>query len=367
MIVDKIREIYDELYYTADTEDKLRSLEVLINKVQGLGEDELEFDLRNEWMSTSHDLFVSPDERLAHFAWLLQYEQKNPTGYNTQTVMWYYKWVAGEFAENHHMPKERIELLFEDMTKRYTERQLGLGPVYSCQRDVYIAMGEKELAQKYYELKIHAEQSTMDDCHACLLNNNLNYLFFIGDYNEVFKQAQPLLDRQYGCSMVPKTTYQKVVRTHVALRNWDRVEALIKEGMSSIGEQYNFIESWSVFMSSFAMLGKFSEARDIMAKTIAQALDKKNHYFQLRYYLSLIQLMQALLHQNHEEIVLSPKVQAFLAEKGLSSQRIVDFHTFFLHQANSLANEFDKRNDNRHYHEWLDIAQADLAASPVMN
>lgn len=366
MTAEEVQLALEELYGMPRSEEKARALKGLITKVQGLNDDDLEYEVRTEFMDTTHDVLVDLEDRMACFGWLLQYEEKNQHYWTTHTVMWYYKWVANDLASSYLFPKARIMALLDDMAKRYEARQYGLGPVYACKKAIYSSMGDPVEALKYHRLNEEAEDSEMDDCKACQLNGKVELANFLGNYDQALKYAAPLLSRKHTCASVPLTTYAKAVEAYIALEKWDQIEPLIQKGMEEIGTNLGYFYSFSIFIQAYTFLGKFSEARAIFEKTVEKVFDKNQPLLQLRYFISVARLMDALLHAGHQEIILPPVLQTMLAAQGLRSQQVHDFQAFFEEKSKDLAARFDQRNENSFYTDKIAASKETLQKAPVM-
>ncbi|MCI4670605.1 MAG: hypothetical protein MRZ79_20895 [Bacteroidia bacterium] len=349
MTADQIRDAYHDLESISNYEEKAQGLKNLIHKLRGMDEDDLEYDIRTKLISTMYHLYTNAEEEMANFAWLLQYEEKNPSYFITHSVMWYYKWMANRLASIPSAPLDRIFAILEDMGKRYQERQYGLRPVYAKYKNLYLLMGEAEKATEYFNKEQEADTTSMDDCYACQLNGNLDYYLLLEDYEKVLENAQPLLNREYTCGRVPESTYREVVYAYLEMENWEMVEKYTDEGLQILEKDYSFVGNLITFMFSYALLGRFSDARQMMEISLQKVLEVKSPYDMMNCYTSIEIFMEILSVKGETEIQLPAPIKEKLKDLGLRSSSIREYKQFFGEKARDLRRQFDKRNGNTYY------------------
>lgn len=363
MTAEQIRDTFYELEELENHNEKAQKLLQLVHKLRGMEEEELEYDIRSELMSTYYYIYTSIEEEMANFGWLLQYEEKHPSYFTTQQVMWFYKWMAIRLVSMPHVPMARILGVLEDMGKRYSERHFGMRPVYAKYKDLHIMTGEKEKAKTYFQKEKEADTTVMDDCYACQLNGNLDYYLLLEEYEKVLENAQPLLDGEYSCGRVPQSTYSEVVEAYIAMGKWEEVEKYTDKGLHILDNDFSFVGCLIVYLYAYALLGRFEDAKKMMEAVLDKILSKNNPLHWLSASVSIEIFMELLAFKGENEIHLNAELHQKLDAIGLKGNATREFKQFFGKKTRELRKQFDERNGNSYFMDsykkkWNKVATA---------
>ena len=91
-------------------------------------------------------------------------------------VLWYYKWLAEDMPKHADVSAEIIERVFLDMAAFYQSELQSLRPLYALRCAAAIVMGKPELATEWHEKWQAEPATTLDDCAACVIAREIQYL-----------------------------------------------------------------------------------------------------------------------------------------------------------------------------------------------
>lgn len=138
---------------------------------------------------------------------LLDEEQRTVgTTENTYHVLWDYKWLLQEVQSYYQVPTEQMERMGEDFRRRLLENGHSEQPFYQQMFDIY-RNTDQEKAKKYFEACRGLKRDSLSDCVACGKLKEVDYYFAIGQREEAFRCAQPILDKRMTCKVMPYALY----------------------------------------------------------------------------------------------------------------------------------------------------------------
>lgn len=207
-------EIQKILYQVKDNKsltqnDKIRMLKQAAFIADDNDDIEWGYDVR---MQLIHQCYYSTadDDLVINFSWILNAYEQHPDWFDENDFLWEYKWVLGAMYNNPDVSMEQIEAILEDFKTRLLRNGHGLRAYYDRLYTEAICIKEIEKAKEYLDLRNAQAQDEIDNCPACTLDYELDYYLEIGDFDEAYNRAQPLLNKQIyveTCSQVPARTF----------------------------------------------------------------------------------------------------------------------------------------------------------------
>ena len=211
--------------------DKIR----LYKQAAGIADanDDIEwgYDIRLQLIRECY--FIAGSSDLIHeFSWLLNAYEAHPDWFDENDFLWQYKWVLGEMYHNPEVASGQIQAILEDFKLRLERNGYGLRPYYDRLYEETLILRQFKKAKAYLDLRNAAPDDAMGSCPACTLDNELDYYLMTGRFDEAYRRARPLLNKQLVCTHVPARTFcalayyaDKAGRTEVAAELCDRAEA----------------------------------------------------------------------------------------------------------------------------------------------
>jgi hypothetical protein len=169
--------------------------------------------------------FGGASERaLVSFAWCLARHDEDP--YRFPSMLWQYKWIAGNLVDFASVPDARIQELLDDMERRFQPILGGEVAINKVRMIVAGDQGRLEEAAYWFDrwrasLQRIGYGTALSDCRACDINHEGWRLARLGRHEEAIAVAAPIIDGSESCSTVPHTTYAWLLRSFVSTGRFD--------------------------------------------------------------------------------------------------------------------------------------------------
>ncbi len=197
---------------------------------------------------------------LQAFSWLVkQYEDGNQE-VNTFDLLWKYKWVGEEIPYFDAISKQQIEALLNDMKTKFEENNYSLQPYYKVKTLVAIYMGDKQVAEEFFEKWQHTKGDYMSDCAACETHEKAHYYVFMGKYAEAIKTAKPILNGRQRCAEVPHLTYGIMSKAFLELNEVEKAKECIDAGYPLVKGEPGLLFSLASLITTSIKLGETDRA-----------------------------------------------------------------------------------------------------------
>lgn len=206
MDVHGLDELLSEAYSMPDGQAKLLLLEEAARIADNLNDIDRGYDIRTDIIYQGVFSGYAMNAIVA-FSWCLAQFDKDPERYSSYDLLWEYKWILGHVDDFPDIPLNKADEIFEDMRRRYLEYGASLRPYYSLKCRHMMKLGQKVEAEEFYTKWINASRDYLNDCTACDLDNEIEYMIYIGDYEKALEMAKPILSNQLKCGEVPHITY----------------------------------------------------------------------------------------------------------------------------------------------------------------
>lgn len=146
-LLEQIEELLDEADDLEHGAAQLALTERAVELADTFGEVRVAYFARSKLVGTA-TFAGRADIAMVAFSWLLAKFDDDPEEYDSQELLWQYKWVLENVADFPTIPKEQIDHLFDDMKRRYKHAGSTLHAYWGIQRNNALIMGDKEHAKK---------------------------------------------------------------------------------------------------------------------------------------------------------------------------------------------------------------------------
>lgn len=305
-------------------------------------------------------------EELFHAAWWMgQYERaiaefnimlaacdKDPDGLGaelTDRLMWLYKWILEHLHKYPQVSRQQIEQTFDDMRRRYGARGLSMRAVHALRSMAALDMGDAALAAAEHEKWLAAEEDGSEDCAACELNTQAEYLLFTGDTRAALERAEPLLKGEMHCSEVPGITQSNFLVPMLQLGMRDAAADAHKKSYRQMRESRQFLGYIGKHLRYLALVpAETTKAAKLLESRLGWALETRNAHDRLYFFLGARLLLARLAASGKSQIkfFLPPEFDRTRDDHTYATQDLADY---FLAQCHQIAAAFDQRNATDRY------------------
>jgi len=329
---DSLEELYEELNGLKSMADKEECLNSAIRDA---------IRAENFAFTTQICDFIVNDEigkfgaflRMKALMWLTDYIAKNleKKEYSNFVCfvdcLWKFRWIAPDAAKSSMIEKELIDEMNETMLFYYESIEgLSLSRYYKALTNQNIDMGESKEAKANYKMWKKLAKDDMDGCEACEASSEIAYLNFAGEHAAALELAEPILSGELTCAEVPHATYAPILFSMIKTGKIEEAKALLPKAAATIESNPRVINMVAPIIEIAVRLDERETALNLARKHSAAILDDNDDLNDLRFFIA---------------------VSAFGDEN--------DYKT-----ALRLASEFDARNGNTYYSDYLNEFYAEF-------
>ncbi|WP_297966500.1 hypothetical protein [uncultured Campylobacter sp.] len=257
---------------------------------------------------------------------LKENESEYPNFDDFVDCLWKFKWIVSGIAKSSAIEKELIDKVNEAMLFYYERLELSLAAYYKALMNQNIDMGDAREAKANYELWKKLAKDDMGDCEACEASDEIAYLNFAGEHEAALELAAPILSGELTCAEVPHATYAPILFSMIKTGKIEEAKALLPKAAATIESNPRVINEIAPLIEIAARLDERETALNLACKHSAAILDGNDDLNDLRFFIA---------------------VSAFGDEN--------DYKT-----ALRLAGEFDARNGNTYYSDYLNEFYAEF-------
>lgn len=241
---------------------------------------------------------------------------------NLLDIAWKYKWHLYSLAEDLNCSLEEIQEYNENMQNLYNGLHLSPAMVHKTLMLQSMILGEREKAQEHFEKWQSEEKDFSQDCDACEQAELINYHNFVGNHKKVLELAKPLLNGEMQCAEVPHICYHSIIYSQMQNNNWDKAKKTLKIAIKTICKN---LDEFAYLLPKLLLLnielGEAQENQKILEEYLDDILKFSENS---TYHYMFLCFANAKFQENHKE------------------------------QALMLAKEYDERNKNNYYQNYLE-------------
>ena len=302
MDVHGLDELLSEAYSMPDGQAKLLLLEEAARIADNLNDIDRGYDIRTDIIYQGVFSGYAMNAIVA-FSWCLAQFDKDPERYSSYDLLWEYKWILGHVDDFPDIPLNKADEIFEDMRRRYLEYGASLRPYYSLKCRHMMKLGQKVEAEEFYTKWINASRDYLNDCTACDLDNEIEYMIYIGDYEKALEMAKPILSNQLKCGEVPHITYHKFLIPLLKLGKKEEAQQMHDKGYKLINKNREFIAEVSNHMIYLTITDP-QKALSVFESHFQWAYETLSLYRKFLFYLASWVLFLKLKSIGYEDIKL---------------------------------------------------------------
>ena len=313
-----------------------------------LGDLDTAFRLREDLMNAA-TFSGHPERTITALSWCIGQSDADPARFPPERVLWQYKWLVHNLPEFFSVPSTAIEAALDDLEQRYVRSGWGRRGALKMRLVAALSMGQFERAAAVFEDWSRAPRDRGTDCNACDQNDTVRYWLAQRRDDDALSAARPLLKGKLTCATVPQSTYGQVLAP--LLRGGRPLEAATfhQRGVEMMGDGADLLDTFSKHVTFLHATHNLEAARALLQRRLAVAISVPCPSDRFFVFAAAAKLLARLADTGHEgpALVLPSPLRESVADDAASLAR------YFMTEARTLAEKFDRRNGNRHYSDHL--------------
>ncbi|MEX0726353.1 MAG: hypothetical protein WD065_08795 [Planctomycetaceae bacterium] len=347
-----VDELMEQAYEFEHGSTQIALIEEAVRMADLADDPDLAFGIRQELIDAS-TMGGRPDLALVAFTWCLAQFDKNPQDYDAHGILWKYKWILASLAEFPQLTREQIDAAASDMEQRTVNEGYTRHAVETMRWKLAMDFGDHDEMQRIYERTRKIRRDALSDCKACVQNCTVEHYMLLGKPKLALRSAEPILSGRMGCSEIPEITYGGVLRPLFQLDRLDEAMTTHLKGYRLVARNPEFIDTVAEHLRFLVMTGNDGKALQLISRHLPAALANPSLLKRLRFFFATVQAFLALEAKGQESVKLRlPPGSSFTRAEGVYPAG--ELRQEFEDAARELAMQFDERNGNSYYQNFLE-------------
>ncbi len=285
------------------------------------------------------------DIAMVAYSWLLTKYDEAPEDYDSQELLWQYKWILENVADFPNIRKEQIDALFDDMKRRYKSAGATLHAYWGILRNNAFIMGDPAEAKRANAKLLQTPRDHLSNCLACVQDEEVEYCTFIGDDAGALRAAKPILTGKMKCGEVPERTYAGIAMPLIRLGKHGRALEHYQTGYRLIRQNPKFVRHKGMFLVALTLTGNLDRAVKLLDRHLPEAIDSASPWWRFEFYLAARLLLEKLADTGRETVPIRVPEKVDLGDSA-ESPKIAELSRWLDAELVKLATAFDARNGN---------------------
>jgi len=299
------------------------------------------------------------DRALVAFTWMLaKTDQNEALLHLSETsmgsgLMWMYKWVAQGIGQFPQIPRQRIEAVLADMERRYSELGLSMRTVEDAWAQTARRLGDPEAARIHFERRNALPKDGAGDCPACETNTDVQHWLFLGDLDAAIKAGRPVLEGGQRCAEVPAITHSIMLVPLFADRQIELANKYQQRSQQQVTVEHALQGEAGHHLAYLTLIRKTNRAVNMFEKLADHAVATPEMDARLVVLTGSAMLFEQLRRDGRERIKLRVGEVVGVPRDARDAFEVAALAAWFLAQAKDVAQQFDQRNGNDYFANWV--------------
>lgn len=335
---------------TLTPKDKVQMLKQAVAIADNNDDVEWGYDVRMMLIRECYHL-ASDTDLVTNFSWILNAYEEHPDWFDESDFLWQYKWVVRTMYDNPDVSMEQIQAILEDFKTRLTRNGYSMRPYYDRLYNEALTLRQYDKAKEYLDLRNEAADDAMGNCPACTLDNELDYFMQTNQFDEAYNRAQPILDKQLTCGLVPARTLCTL--TYYAWKSGK--EDVAAELFEKADTEMELLENDENLISEGGMLISYLAARNpekaahYIEKCLPWMIDADG-FSRYDFSAYMVETLKQWSGTDPLKLELPMEFELYNEKGEYPLQQLKDY---FYNTASELAGKFDERDNYHAYTERL--------------
>lgn len=328
--------------------DRVKTLKEAIAIADAHNDIEWGFDLRKEIIAEEKDT-SSCIEGLPAFTWMLAAYEEHPELFDEKDFMLEYKWMVAAARRNANVSMPQFENIIEDYKARLLRNGFSLHSYYSARTHMAFMLQKYDDAKEYLTLREKEEHDDLSFCIACEVHDLTEYEFFTGNIEKALMVGADLFSGSLDCKYIPFQTICDFINILETRGYSEKAEELFCMADSELRRMQATDMSNIGYVSELILwLTKKDnkKAWEYFANYAFWSINSEDYY---NYQFST-NVLPLLKEGGTRELVVNADL-LWYNKNGVYN--IQEIYEYYLQQATTLASQFDERNGNSNFKEYL--------------
>lgn len=339
----QVDEMLESVWFLDHGPAKIVVLEEAVRIADAHSDDDRGFQARLKLIDAA-TFGGAPDVAMVAFAWCLARTDAEPERFDVSGLLWKYKWILDSAPDYPTIGRSQITDMLADMEKRYRLAGSGMHPVHQIARELYRVMGDLKSAKASHAKVLKSDRVPLSNCPACEQHAQMKFSFDIGQTDQAFKQAAPLVNGQMSCSEVPHVTYSYLLLPTLFAAEPELAAEYHNKGSRMLGTNPKFVSEVSRHLVYLTVVDDLPAAAKYLQKHFANGIATTCPAWRFEFDRAAAFLFDRLSEHPKPPRVRLPANLVLPAE--VNAKDPASLRDFFTARARELADAFDTRNGN---------------------
>jgi len=368
MNYDRVFEMIEQAYEAPYGPVRTNLFEQAVSEAEQMGDEKLAYDLRIQLIESAffHGL---GDRALVSFVSCLRYADENPEDVSQHELLWRYKWIVGVLPRLPQISRSKILEMVNDLGRRASVQGYSPRPVHYVRWKQLLAMGDLETASTEVELWRKGAKDELQDCPACEADSEVEYLAACHRDQQALAVAKPILSGKVTCAEVPHLTLGILVRPLIRLGRMDDCQKISNKGYKLTYDNNEFISAVSEHLLFATRTNQIVKALRMFTRHAAWAVDTGLPLRRFQFDSIASAFLEKLARKGVPKK--SETDESRETRKRMAPAKLVlpsnhpcyrdddqydprELAKWYRNEAESLADQFNKRNGNDYFTRWLE-------------
>lgn len=277
-------------------------------------------------------------------------------------VMWVYKWVVGNIDDFYQIPMSQIVNIYKQYYDFCTRFGYSKRTYYHKLWNLLYDNGcfeyfDVESVQDCHKKMMESPKDSMDDCRACELNDEVDYILDVeNDIEKALQKAKPIFSGKRTCAEIPHLTYLNFAKYYFEHGDLTEAKIYLDKGWRLFERDFGNEGSVMYRKGQCVMLYAYMDlpkAFKLFKKYFSQCYMNKGSHDSFMFYRGAYHLMLQLEKDGKKTVHMSFPFKSEPIYNPAGEYSVAELKEFMYNKAKFFADKFDERNGNSKYNDKL--------------
>jgi hypothetical protein len=294
-----------------------------------------------------------PDLLMVAFTWCLAQTERDPKRFDTQELLWAFRWVIFELTSFPQVSKEKIEELKREMVKRYEAAGSTMRGYHLLCNRVAVESGDVEDSNRTFETFKKCKRDWLSDSEETEVAFEVLYRNLLADDERTIQSATPILRNVYKSELYQGIILSTALMPLLRLRRVPEAMSYHLRSYRLISRNPRYIDRIGDHIIFLTLTDNLGKAATLLQKHLHTALTSVDVSSRFDFYLAC-RLMLGHLVESGKVTAKLRLPQQFPLCRDSGECDLNQLSSWFEEQTADLARQFDARNGNAFYQSQID-------------
>lgn len=278
-----------------------------------------------------------------------------------QALRWRFKWIIAAMPDYPAISREQVEGALADMERRFTAAGQSLYAVHTLAATVHRHLGDRDAAERAFQLWTGSERDGNSDCAACDAANQATHHIWMDRSTAAIRVAAPVLERQLTCLEEPQGILLALLPAYLRKKSYNSArDAHLRAYRMHRDDPLNG-EQIGGHIAFCARTGNEARGLEILTRHLAWLDRPREPMAELKLAASAILLLRRLEKTGPAGLTLD---RPAYGERPAAKVGVDELRADLERRAREIAAQFDARNSNSYQGEQTEEL---MAAEPYVD